>query len=108
MRKVTVTILVKWESIIPSDIRTNLTGEHLGPVVLSTVTDLIILLVLPVLAGGKRNSFSKVKSSLIFSTLGWVLYFDIIASTLSLSHFVNEGYLNVGGLLSEEIFAMSI
>ena len=52
------------------DIRTNFAGMQLGPVAFSTFIDLIIVFISSVLAGGKTNFFSKLKSSLVFSTLG--------------------------------------
>lgn len=60
------------------------------------------------LAGGKTNSFSKRKLSLILSTLGAVLYFDIMALTMSSSHSESEGYSNDNVLLPEEIFTISM
>lgn len=73
------------------DIRTNFLGMQSGPVTLFAFIASIILFTSPVFTGAKSNSFLKVKSFLIFSTLGWVQYFDKIALTVSSVHFGSEG-----------------
>ena len=93
-------------SIMCTGIRANFTGKQAGSVALTALIDIILLFISPLLAGGKTNLFSKVKSSLIFSTLGSVLCFDVIALTMNSSYFGSEGYPNDDGLLPEEISAI--
>ena len=97
-----------WCKLELLNIGTNLVGIQSGLITLSTFKDLIFFFISPMLAGGKANSFSKRKLSLIFSTLGAVLYFDIMALTMSSSHSESEGYSNDNVLLPEEIFTISM
>ena len=96
-----------WCKLELLNIGTNLVGIQSGLITLATFKDLIFF-ISPMLAGGKTNSFSKRKLSLILSTLGAVLYFDIMALTMSSSHSESEGYSNDNVLLPEEIFTISM